>query len=136
YLSIFERREERHFTSVMRGINGYCTRQNLAAVYTQMEKLAQAEEQLRLVVQEVPRYRQGWRLLGENLLRQGNQEAARALVEELWRDAVLRPEGAILKSRLAEGLGDLAGARAVLEQAVAESPKDRSLLDSLCRFLF
>ncbi|HEX4606664.1 MAG TPA: glycosyltransferase, partial [Urbifossiella sp.] len=64
----------RYFTSVDRGIRGYKARQNLAAVYADLGDWAGAEAEWRVVTAEVPRYRPGWRGLGEVLLQQGKIE--------------------------------------------------------------
>src|SRR5262249_6874970 len=65
YRDVLANGEERHFTSIDRGIAGFKARQNLAVVAADMGDLAGAEEQWRLVVAEMPRYRDGWRGLGE-----------------------------------------------------------------------
>ena len=92
YHDVLENREERHFTSVDQGLKGFKSRQNLAVVCGDMGDWAAAERQWRLVVQEVPAYRPGWRGLGEALLRQGKAAAVRDIIEQLPSDVTLRGE--------------------------------------------
>ena len=70
-------------SSVDRGIKGFRSRQNLAAVYAAMGEVAKAEEQWRTVVHEVPTYRAGWRGLGEMLLLQGKVDEAMSVADQL-----------------------------------------------------
>jgi tetratricopeptide (TPR) repeat protein len=50
-------REERHFSSVDRGLAGFKARQNLAVAFGDMGRLDEAERQWRQVVSEMPHYR-------------------------------------------------------------------------------
>jgi GT2 family glycosyltransferase/tetratricopeptide (TPR) repeat protein/SAM-dependent methyltransferase len=137
YLDIFATREGRHFTSVDRGITGYCARQNLAVVYVDQGDWPKAEEQWRLVVREKPRYRPGWRGLGEALVRQRKLPEAEQLAQQLLGGAGgLQGVGLWLRSQLALAQGDLEGARRALEQGVEQYPDDAELQEALCRFLF
>jgi GT2 family glycosyltransferase/2-polyprenyl-3-methyl-5-hydroxy-6-metoxy-1,4-benzoquinol methylase/Tfp pilus assembly protein PilF len=83
YQDLLQTAEERHFTSVDRGLRGFKARQNLALVYEDLGELARAEEQWRRVVEERPGYRPGWRGLGEVLLRQGQTQEALAVAGQL-----------------------------------------------------
>jgi GT2 family glycosyltransferase/tetratricopeptide (TPR) repeat protein/SAM-dependent methyltransferase len=136
YRGLFNPSPERYFSSRNEGITGYLARHNLAVVYTDMDDLASAEEQWRLVVQEKPHYRPGWSGLGDSLLRQGKLTDALAIAERLRQDRVLRPEGAVLKSQVLAAQGDVAGARWLLEQALRKDPKDAALEDARCKLLF
>lgn len=136
YLDVLDNREERHFSSVDRGIFGFKARQNLAVVYTAMGNGAAAEEQWRLVVDEVPAYRAGWRGLGDSLLRQGKLGELRAVIERLRGDEALAGEASLLVGRVAMAQGDLQAARAAFERAVAERPGDGEPRNALCQFLF
>ena len=129
--------EERHFSSVDRALTGFKARQNLAVVANDMGDLAEAERQWREVVREVPRYRQGWRGLGETLLRAGRYVETDSLVNGLLsNDGLLRIEGLLLKSRMAKAQGNQAAARDGLDRAIAECPDDLQTLRERCPFLF
>jgi tetratricopeptide (TPR) repeat protein len=136
YLDLLEVREEVHFSSVVAGIAGHLARHNLALVYRDLGDAAREEEQWRRIVQEMPRYRPGWRGLGDALLRRGSLDQAQALAERLLADAHLRNEGQLLQSGLASARGDHRAAREKLEQALTERPDDTDLLRALCQVLF
>jgi len=136
YRDVLTNREGRHFDSVDRGITGFKARQNLAIVYTDMGDLVRAEEEWRQVTREVPRYRMGWRGLGDVLIRRARYQEAKAVAERCLGDPALRVEGRLLRSRLAMASGDVAAARAELEQALAEEPGDLAALEGRCRILF
>ncbi|MBL8794251.1 MAG: tetratricopeptide repeat protein, partial [Planctomycetia bacterium] len=136
YQRVLERRGERYFSSLDRGLHGFKTRQNLAVTYAELGDLARAEEQWRRVVAEVPQYRPGWQGLGDVLLAQARYAEIAQLAERLRGDAQLRAAGSILQGRLAIVRGELAQARAVLGGAVRETPEDAELWEHWCRFLF
>ena len=58
--------EERHFSSVDRGLTGFKARQNLAVLAGDMGDLAEAERQWREVVREVPCVSRGLARIGGN----------------------------------------------------------------------
>jgi tetratricopeptide (TPR) repeat protein len=128
--------EEPHFSSVDTGLKGFKSRHNLALVYQAIRDLARAEEQWRLVVEEAPGFRGGWRGLGEVLVQQGKHPEGLRVAAQLIKDGCLRSEGRILKSQVALARGDVPGARAELEQAVQEEPEDLEPLKLLCQLLF
>jgi O-antigen biosynthesis protein len=136
YRDVLENREERHFSSVDQGLKGYKARQNLAVVYSDQGKLAEAEEQWRRVVAEVPSYRPGWRGLGEMLLRRGDRDRAAALAEEMLADGARRIEGLLLQARVALSRRDVAAARNEYERVACEFPDDLDGLRGRCPFLF
>ena len=136
YLDVMETGEERHFTSVDRGLAGFKTRQNLAVVAADLGDFAEAEDQWRRVVAEVPCYRPGWRGLGETLIRRGRFAEAESLVEELLSNHSVRVEGWLLKSRIALRLGCWEDVRTALDRAAEEYPDDPEILNRRCLFLF
>ena len=112
--------EERHFSSVDRALTGYKTRQNLAVLSLDIGDLAEAAQHWREVVRAVPYYRQGWRGVGETMLRAGRFDELDSLAENLLAVAELRVEGLLMKSRAAKVRGMLADARDALDRALAE----------------
>jgi O-antigen biosynthesis protein len=136
YLDVLEVREARHFTSVDRALAGFKARHNLAIVAAELGDLDECEKQWRKVVREAPRYRDGWRGLGEVLLRRSRLEQASAVAETLAKDVSLRSEGLLLMHRIALAAGDLSAASAELERANAESPDDLEVIRTRCQFLF
>src|SRR5262249_34852855 len=71
YETVLSARSQRYFSSVVQGLQGYLTRHNLAIVFEELGDLRRAEEQWRLALEEMPRYRLAWRGLAEVLMRQG-----------------------------------------------------------------
>ena len=136
YLDVLECREDRHFSSVDRSLSGFKARQNLAVVLGDLGDLAEAEEQWRRVVAEVPGYRPGWRGLGETLIRRGRFAEAESVAERLLSDNCNRVEGFLIKSRIAVSQGRVADAMAELDRAVVEFPDDAETLSRRCQLLF
>ncbi len=71
YLDVLRNSEGRHLTSVDRALTGFKAHQNLAVIASDVGNLADAEHEWHEVVRAAPRYRPGWRGLGEVLVRQG-----------------------------------------------------------------
>jgi GT2 family glycosyltransferase/tetratricopeptide (TPR) repeat protein/SAM-dependent methyltransferase len=136
YNKLLSQNEERHFSSIDRGLTGFKARQNLAIVYTEMGDLTRAEHEWHQVTIEVPQYRAGWRGLCDVLIRGGRRGEAVALAERCLADPALRVEGRLAKSRLAMAAGDFASALAEVEQAATECPTDRAALEARCQILF
>jgi O-antigen biosynthesis protein len=136
YLEVLEHRDDRHFSSVDRGLDGFKARQNLAVVAADMGDFAEAERQWRRVVEEMPGYRAGWRGLGEALVRGGRSTEADALAERMLANDSTRVEGRLLKDRLALLSGRIDEARAELDRAIEEFPEDLETLRVRCQFLF
>jgi tetratricopeptide (TPR) repeat protein len=136
YRDVLANHEERHFSSIDRGLTGFKARQNLAVVYTDMGDLEQAEREWRQVTQAMPGYRPGWRGLAEVLLRRDRRLEAAEVAERCLGDPALRVEGRLLRSRLALLRGDLAAARTELDEAIAAAPGDHAALDARCQLLF
>jgi FkbM family methyltransferase len=121
---------------VVRGLQGYLARHNLAVVYTEMGDFARAEAQWRLALAERPHYRPGWHGLGDSLLAQGKLDEAEAVARQLQGDPRLRAWGLVLEGQTAAARGQTARARQLLEQAVSAYPADERALHALCRVLF
>jgi GT2 family glycosyltransferase/tetratricopeptide (TPR) repeat protein/2-polyprenyl-3-methyl-5-hydroxy-6-metoxy-1,4-benzoquinol methylase len=136
YRDVLTRREERHFSSVDRGLAGFKARQNLAIVYGDMGNLDEAERQWRQVVSEMPHYRAGWRGLGEILIRAGRLQEAMALGVDLLREDFLQVEGCLLRSRVAVAAGKVREARGEVENALALQPNDLESIRAQCQLLF
>jgi tetratricopeptide (TPR) repeat protein len=136
YLGALAEEEDRHFSSVDKGLNGFMAHQNLAVVATDMGDLAEAERRWTLVTREVPEYRQGWRGLGDVLIRGQRFAEAQQLSDELMKEGALRAEGLLLRSRLALLQERIDEARQSLETGAAEFPDDKTMLGNRCQFLF
>jgi GT2 family glycosyltransferase/tetratricopeptide (TPR) repeat protein/2-polyprenyl-3-methyl-5-hydroxy-6-metoxy-1,4-benzoquinol methylase len=136
YLELLGDNPERHFTSVDRGIRSFKARFNLALVYEDLGDLAQAEEQCRLAVKEQPGFRAAWHELANLLLRQGRQDEALRMADQLLSRDHLCVEGLLILARAASGDGQHDRTRRWLEQAIREFPNDADAWQEWCRFLF
>lgn len=136
YIDVLNNREDRHFTSVDRGLNGFKARQNLALVYADLGDPVAAEHQWRLIVEEVPRYRQGWRGLGDVLLRQGKTQEAQQVAEFLSSQVEFQCEGLLMLGRVASACGDHDCAGRAFAEAVARHPDDLEARHALCQLLY
>lgn len=128
--------DERHFTSIDRGVVGYKARHNLALVYDDMGRHDLAELQWRLVLDEVPKYAVGQRALVETMLRQRRTVSAEVAIERQLRDPNQRYTGLLLHAELSERRRDLVSARRSLESAIQEFPDSIEPLEALCKSLF
>jgi len=136
YLDVLGNGDDRHFSSVDRGLNGFKAHQNLAVVTTEMGDLAEADRHWREVVREAPGYRPGWRGLAETLIGRGLFAEAGVVAEQLVRDGPHPVEGLIIKSRIALELGRFDEARVELDRAIAAAPDDLETLRARCPLLF
>jgi len=135
YIEALRGREERHFTSIDRGIMGYKARHNLALVYVDKGRLDLAELHWRRVVAEVPNFFVGRFALTDTLIRQGRLTAAKREVEFSWPDSA-SVQVVLLTARMAESRGDYGYARKLLEDAIEKHPDETQPLEELCRFNF
>ena len=116
-------REKGHFASVDAGLRGYKTRQNLGIIYREQGRAAEAEAQWRAALEEQPDFQPALLELGSLLLSQGRLEEAEAIIQRL--EAGRQPAGGavVLRARLLMARKDHAGARQLLEEAVARTPE-------------
>ena len=136
YRRVLEANTARHFTSIDRGIQGFKTRQRLAAVYGQLGQLDRARELWQEVVGEVPQNREAWRSLADILLQQGKSTEAAALADRLLADDAQVVDGLLIQAKVARNGGDLAAARRHLQAAVDRDPDDLQVLQDWCQFAF
>lgn len=136
YNSALANRDERHFSSIDRGITGYKARQNLALVYSEQGRHDLAELQWRHVIEEVPVYRPGWHGLGEALLKQQRFMTAKVELEKMPVVPSLGSEATLWRHESAKARGEMSIAKRELEQAVESFPEDVELLRARGRFLF
>lgn len=119
-LRLIRGREGAHFGSVDTGLRGHKARHNLACLYLDEGRAAEAEAQWRAAVAAEPGFAPAWAGLGELAVRRGDWAGAEAAAGSLaGLGAVGAGEAASLRGRAAAERGDLAGARAVLAEAAA-----------------
>ncbi len=98
-------------------------RHNLAVVYQQQGKSAEAEAQWRLVTGERPDFALSWLGLGDLHLSQGRWGDVENDARALEGPACAPEEAAALRGRSLLARGDFAAARTLLERAASASPK-------------
>ncbi len=136
YLDLLAHPDERHFTSVDRGMGTFKARQNLAVIFGELGDWPAAEEQWRQVVAEVPAYAPGWRGWSDCALRRQDLQSVNQLLSQMQAKEELRGEFHLLKSRLAAAQGLDAEARHEMQEALRAAPHDLDLLRLWCQFLF
>jgi tetratricopeptide (TPR) repeat protein len=113
------------FVSDDMGLCGYKARQNLASIYHRQKRPAEAEAQWRAVVAEKADFAPGWLALSDLWLTQNRPQEVHQAVEHLrgntaaWAAAL----AGVLQARLHISRGDLAAAKALLMEIVANDPQ-------------
>jgi tetratricopeptide (TPR) repeat protein len=120
-LQLLGTREKAHFASVDTGLRGYKARQNLAALYHEQGRAAEAEAQWRQALAEQPGFVPAWLGLAEVCLAQQRW----AEFDDIGRkvEALAAPEAGPLRARGYLERKDFAAARALLHEAIAEFPQ-------------
>lgn len=140
YRQILTHVEERHFSSMDRGLTGHKARHNLARVHEDQGELDAAEREWRKICAEQAGYSLGWHGLGEVLLRQGKRAEAIAEGKEWCADERLSPEvrreGYLLVAKAFLAEGDVGAAERTLAEAMNHFPDDPEPLRAWCRLLF
>lgn len=136
YRAALRNGDNRHFSSIDRGIVGFKARHNLAVTYRDMGELGLAEVEWRHVLDEVPTYRPAWKALGDVLIAQGKLATAEVEIGRMQQHEALVCDALLLMADLMVGRGDLTGARGCAEEAVRRFPDAMDPVQCLCRLLF
>src|SRR5262245_2625215 len=110
-----------HFGSVDADLRGYKARQNLAVIYLEEGRLAEAE--YRAVVAERPDFLPAWLGLGELYLKSQRWAELEQAIHDLEGLPDGPMEGAVLRGRGLLARKDFAAARLLLEGVVAAHPQ-------------
>jgi glycosyltransferase involved in cell wall biosynthesis/tetratricopeptide (TPR) repeat protein len=120
---LLEIRDHDHFASVDPGLRGYKARHNLAVIYQEQGRLADAEAQWRLVTKERPEFTPAWLGLGELFLSQGRLPDL-AAIEELISDRGPHDlESSVFRARAALARAQFDAAQHILEHLIARFPQ-------------
>lgn len=136
YQDILDKNRSRHFSSVDPGITSYKTRQNLATTLEALNRWRDAEQQWRAIVAEQPSYLEGWRGFAENLGQQKRLADLAPMLKAIENSARLGSLYLVLSAKVAAAQGNESEACALLDQAIADYPKDHSARHERCRYLF
>ncbi len=116
-----------HFASVAEGLRGHKARHNLAVIYQDQHRLAEAEEQWKAALAEHPAFTPAWVGLGGLYLSQGRLSDLDHLVGRLETGSLNGHGGiaaAALRPRCHVARGDFATHRQLLEQAIDKHSGD------------
>jgi tetratricopeptide (TPR) repeat protein len=115
--------EGAHFASVDAGLRGYKARHNLAVIYHEQGRLAEAEAQWRAALVEQPEFIPAWLGLGELYLVQGRWSDLEEVCTRLAAGSPGGCEAAVLQARVYLARREFAAARRLLEEATARAPQ-------------
>jgi tetratricopeptide (TPR) repeat protein len=120
--------EGAHFASIAEGLRGPAARHNLAIVYREQGRLAEAEAQWRAALAQQAHYTPAWLGLGELYLAQGRLQELETVIRRVEGDCGATRQAAAgsvaLKARAQLGLKDFGTARRTLEEALVRFPVD------------
>lgn len=117
--------EQPHFASIVEGLRGSKARHNLAVIYMEQRRDAEAEAQWQAAIREEPAFASAWVGLGELYLSQGRLNELEPILQHLLSNGTADlPVTAALRARTLLARQDFAEARRVLEPAVARNPRD------------
>jgi GT2 family glycosyltransferase/tetratricopeptide (TPR) repeat protein len=122
-LHLIEGREGAHFASLAEGLRGYKARHELAILYRDQGRLAEAEAQWEIILREQPAFVPAVVGLGELYLAQGRWPALDGLVERLRGLPEGEVEGATLQARAHLVRREFVQARLLLRETIAQSPQ-------------
>jgi tetratricopeptide (TPR) repeat protein len=124
WLRVLERREGAHFASVDTGLEGYKARHNLALLYHEQGRCAEAEAQWLAALREKPDFAPAWLGLAELLLALRQWEALEEAAHALSQDARLPVEANVLRARAHLARREFDAAKELLGSIIAEAPKE------------
>jgi len=105
------------------GLRGFKTRFNLAVIYRDQGRLAEAEVEFRAVLAEQPDYAEAWMGLGELYLVQGHWQELEQILQRLRENLQRHIEAARLEVRMHMARKDFGSARQLAEEMVSQVPQ-------------
>jgi tetratricopeptide (TPR) repeat protein len=123
FLQLLQTREKAHFASVDAGLQGYKARHNLAVIYREQGRPAEAEAQWQVVLAEEPGFVPGGVGLGELYLGQQRFAELVEVVARLQSHPQGALEAAVLRARAHLARQEFPAARQLLEAAVRDWPQ-------------
>jgi GT2 family glycosyltransferase/tetratricopeptide (TPR) repeat protein len=121
-LRLLEGHDGPHFASVDAGLRGYKARHNLAVLYQEAGRTAEAEAQWRAALAGQPDLLPGWLGLAELFLGQGRWDELEHVAGRLEDGLHAATEAAVLRARGALARQEFGAARTTLEAAIAAAP--------------
>jgi glycosyltransferase involved in cell wall biosynthesis len=121
WLKLLESRTSEHFASVDAGIAGYKARHNLAVLYQETGRHAEAEKQWRLALAEQPTFLPAKVGLGDVMIAQERWTELQSLARDV--EGMDRVAAVSLRVRAYLARKEFAEARQVCEQAIVAEPR-------------
>ena len=124
FLRLLETNERPHFASVAEGLRGHKARHNLAIVYHEQGRLAEAEAQWKAALDEHPGFMPSWLGLGDLYLRQARLDDLDTVIAGLEHgvNGYASVEVPILRARRYIARKEFSTARDLLEEAIRRKP--------------
>jgi GT2 family glycosyltransferase/Flp pilus assembly protein TadD len=111
-----------HFASVDAELRGSKGKNNLAVVYRQLGRTADAELLWQQIANEQPDFAPAWLGLGEVALDRGDWDAVEQFASQLQSRCRTKTEASVLRARSRLLKKEFDSARAILEEAITENP--------------
>jgi GT2 family glycosyltransferase/Flp pilus assembly protein TadD len=124
FLRLLESTERPHFASVAEGLRGHKARHNLAIVYHELGRLAEAEAQWKAALDEQPGFTPSWLGLGELYLAQARLHDLDRVIAGLEHgvNGYASVEVPILRARRHIARKEFSLARDLLDDAISRKP--------------
>ena len=120
---LLQMKPQHHETAVEEGLHGYRTRHELALLYCQQGRAAEAEKQWRSVLLDRPDCVPACIGLVDLYLAQGRWEQVGQLVERLEKEPQREVESAVVRARMRMARKEFDVARRILEEVIAQHPQ-------------
>jgi glycosyltransferase involved in cell wall biosynthesis len=105
------------------GLRGHLTRHNLAVLYRDQQRLAEAEAQWRAALADQPEFADARLGLGEQYLGQQRWQEMADVLTQLQADARTKGQAAVLLAQKHLAMQEYAAARQLMEEAIADNPR-------------
>ncbi|MCS6850303.1 MAG: glycosyltransferase [Gemmataceae bacterium] len=116
-----------HYGCVDPGLRAFKTRHNLAVLYMQQGRIAEAETQWRILASQCPDFGPAWLELADIWVKQGREGELVQTVQRLEADPKHRIPALLLRSRWLRANRRFDEARQLLQQAIAREPHNLGL---------
>jgi tetratricopeptide (TPR) repeat protein len=123
WLRLLAAQEPSHFASIDAGLRGPKTRQNLAALFEEDGRYAEAEAQWQAVAAEQPNCRAAWLGLANLYLGQRRWAELETVVGKLEEERPKSADAAVLRARRHLAHREFAAARRILDVAILQEPQ-------------
>jgi glycosyltransferase involved in cell wall biosynthesis/cytochrome c-type biogenesis protein CcmH/NrfG len=136
YEALLNAGDERHFSSIDRGILGFKASHNFALLEMEAARFSEAAVHWHEAVREAPLFRPAWEGLIDALIQMGQFDEATAACDKMALHPGLRGIALALKSTVASAEGMTSAAESLLHDALKLEPQHPQLLRMLAQHYF